>query len=107
MMKGMNDLMRQAQIMQKKMAQAQEELKTKTVEASSGGGMVTVVATGGQEIQSVKIDPAAVDPNDLSMLEDLVLAATNEALKMAREMVEVEMSELTGGLNLPGMPGMF
>ncbi len=106
-MKGMNDLMRQAQIMQKKMAKAQEELKTKTVEASSGGGMVTVVATGGQDIQSVKIDPSAVDPNDLTMLEDLVLAATNEALKMAREMVEVEMSELTGGLNLPGMPGMF
>jgi len=106
-MKGMNDLVRQAQIMQKKIAKAQEELKTKTVEASSGGGMVTVVATGGQEIQSVKIDPAAVDASDVAMLEDLVLAATNEALKMAREMVEVEMGELTGGINLPGMPGLF
>lgn len=106
-MKGMNDLVRQAQIMQKKISKAQEELKTKTVEASSGGGMVTVVATGGQEIQSVKIDPAAVDANDVGMLEDLVLAATNEALKMAREMVEVEMGELTGGMNLPGMAGLF
>ncbi len=106
-MKGINDLVRQAQIMQKKMAKAQEELNSKTVEAKSGGGMVTVVATGGQEIQSIKIDPAAVDPNDVAMLEDLVLAAANEALKMAREMVEVEMGQLTGGLKIPGMPGMF
>lgn len=102
-MKGINDLMRQAQIMQKKIAKTQEELNTKTVEASSGGGMVTVVATGGQEIASIKIDPTAVDPNDVAMLEDLVLAASNEALKMAREMVEVEMGELTGGMKLPGM----
>lgn len=106
-MKGMNDLVRQAQVMQKKMAKAQEELKTKTVEATAGGGMVTVVANGAQEILSVKVDPQAVDPQDVSMLEDLVLAAVNEALKQSREMVEVEMSALTGGLNLPGMPGMF
>ncbi len=102
-MKGLNDLVRQAQIMQKKIAKAQEELNTKTVEAKSGGGMVTVVATGAQEIQSIRIDPTAVDPTDVAMLEDLVLAAVNEALKMAKEMVEVEMGQLTGGMKLPGM----
>ena len=78
---GMSDMMRQAQILQKKIAKTQEELADKTVEASSGGGMVTVVANGAQEIVSVKIDPAAIDPNDPAMLEDLVLAAVSEALK--------------------------
>ncbi|THB63056.1 MAG: YbaB/EbfC family nucleoid-associated protein [Desulfovibrio sp.] len=102
-MKGFNDLVRQAQVMQKKMAKAQEELKEQTVEAASGGGMVTVVVTGGQEIKSVKIDPAAVDPEDVSMLEDLVLAAVNEGLKQAKEMIEAEMSSLTGGMSIPGM----
>lgn len=102
-MKGFNDLVRQAQIMQKKIAKAQEELKEKTVEASSGGGMVTVVATGAKEIKSIKIDPTVVDPADVSMLEDLVLAAVNEAMKMAGEMAEVEMSGLTGGMSIPGL----
>ncbi len=102
-MKGMNDLLRQAQVMQKKIAKAQEELATKTVEAASGGGMVTVVCNGSQEIQSVKIDPSVVDPNDVTMLEDLVLAGVNEALKKSKEMVEVEMGGLTGGMKIPGL----
>ncbi len=106
-MRGMNDLMRQAQMMQKKMTKMQEELKEKTVEASSGGGMVTVTCTGAQEIRSIKIDSTAVDPQDVPMLEDLVLAAVNESLKMSREMMESEMEGVTGGMKIPGMPGMF
>jgi len=102
-MKGLNDLVRQAQIMQKKMAKAQDELKDKTVEASSGGGMVTVTVSGGQELLGVKIDPAAVDPQDVSMLEDLVMAAVNEGLKKAAEMKEAELGALTGGIKIPGM----
>jgi len=102
-MKGMSDLVRQAQIMQKKMAKMQEEMAQRTVDASSGGGMVTVRVNGSQEVLSVKIDPAAVDPNDLEMLQDLILAATNEALKKSKDMVQAEMSQLTGGINIPGM----
>ncbi len=100
---GMNDLVRQAQMMQKKMAAMQEELQTKTVEASAGGGMVTVVASGGQDILSISIDPAVVDPKDVDMLQDLVLAAVNEALKKAKDMVQGEMGQLTGGMKIPGL----
>lgn len=100
---GMNDLVRQAQMMQQKMATMQEELKGKTVEASAGGGMINVTASGGQEILSITIDPAVVNPEDVDMLQDLVLAAVNEALKKARDMVQSEMSQLTGGINLPGL----
>ena len=99
----MNDLIRQAQMMQKKMMKMQEELSKKIVEASAGGGMVTVKATGGQEIVEVRIDPNVVDPDDVEMLQDLVLAATNEALKKAKDMVQSEMAQLTGGLKLPGL----
>jgi DNA-binding YbaB/EbfC family protein len=102
-MRGMNDLVRQAQVMQKKIQKAQEELAEKEVEASVGGGMVTVVANGNQEVKSVTIDPQAVDPEDVSMLEDLVLSAVNEALKKAKEMAEEEMGQLTGGMKIPGM----
>ena len=102
-MRGMNDLVRQAQVMQKKIQKAQEELAEKEVEASVGGGMVTVVANGNQEVKSVKIDPQAVDPDDVPMLEDLVLSAVNEALKKAKEMAEAEMGALTGGMKIPGM----
>ena len=102
-MKGINDLMRQAQIMQRKMAKMEEELAEKTVEATAGGGMVTVTATGGMEIRSIVIDKTVVDPEDVSMLQDLVLAATNEALKQAKEMKEQEMGSLAGGMKLPGM----
>ncbi len=100
---GMNDMLRQAQMMQKKMAQMQDELKTKTVEASSGGGMVSVKASGAKEILSLSIDPAVVDPQDVDMLQDLVLAAVNEALKKATDMVEGEMGQITGGMKIPGL----
>ncbi|KUJ96314.1 MAG: nucleoid-associated protein EbfC [Desulfonauticus sp.] len=99
----MNDLIRQAQMLQKKMLQMQEELKNKVVEASAGGGMVQVKVSGGQEVLEIKIDPTVVDPNDVQMLEDLVLAAVNDGLKKAKEMVQSEMSQLTGGLNIPGL----
>ena len=102
-MKGMGDMLRQAQIMQRKMREMQDDLAKRTVEATAGGGMVTVVATGGQDIQSIAIDKAVVDPADVEMLQDLVLAAVNDALKKAREMQEAEMGQLTGGLKLPGL----
>jgi hypothetical protein len=95
--------MRQAQQMQKKMAEMQEELAKKTVEASAGGGMVTVKASGALQIVEVSIDPAVVDPQDVGMLQDLIHAASNEALKKAREMMEGEMSQLTGGMKIPGL----
>ena len=104
-MRGMNDLMRQAQIMQNKMMKMQEELAEKTVEGSSGGGMVKVVVTGRQDVLSVTIDPAVVDPNDVSMLQDLVITALNEGIRASREMAEQEMKGLTGGISLPGMFG--
>ncbi|MCF8038114.1 MAG: YbaB/EbfC family nucleoid-associated protein [Desulfohalobiaceae bacterium] len=99
----MQEMMRQAQQMQKKIAEMQNELKDKTVEASSGGGMVTVKATGSQEIKEISIDPAVVDPEELEMLQDLILTASNEALKKAKEMMESEMSKITGGLKIPGV----
>ena len=102
-MKGMGDMLRQAQMMQKKMQQIQEELKNRTVEATAGGGMVTVVAKGSQDIVSIRIDKTVVDPADVDMLQDLVLAAVNDALQKAREMQASEMSALTGGLKIPGM----
>lgn len=102
-MKGMGDMMRQAQMMQRKMQQIQEDLKTRTVEATAGGGMVTVVATGSQDIVSIRIDKAVVDPADVDMLQDLVLAAVNDALKKSREMQQAEMGALTGGLKIPGL----
>ena len=102
-MKGMGDMMRQAQMMQQKMKQIQDDLNKRTVEATAGGGMVTVVATGSQEIVSVAIDKAVVDPADVEMLQDLVLAAVNDALNKARDMQQSEMSALTGGLKIPGL----
>jgi nucleoid-associated protein EbfC len=99
----MNDLMRQAQVMQRKIAKLQEELGDRVVEASAGGGMVSVKATGKQEIVEIRIDPGVVDPADVDMLQDLVLAAVNEALSQARTMVQGEMSKLTGGINIPGL----
>ncbi len=100
---AMNEMLRQAQLMQKKMAKMQEEMGRKEFEASSGGGMVTVRANGEQEILAVTIEPSAVDPEDVEMLQDLVLAATNEALKKAKEAMQGEMSQLTGGLKIPGL----
>lgn len=106
-MPNMGQLMKQAQKFQSKMAKLQEELGEKTVEASAGGGMVSVVANGKQELISVKIDPEVVDPEDVEMLEDLVLAATNDALTKAKDMMNEGMGELTKGMNIPGMPGLM
>lgn len=108
-MKGipnMGNLMKQAQQFQTKMAKLQEELGEKRVEASSGGGMVTVVVNGRQEILSINIDKEVVNPDDLEMLQDLILAAINDGLTRAKDMVNEEMSKLTGGLNIPGIPGL-
>ena len=105
--KMLGDIMREAQKFQAEMQRMQEEAKKKTVEASAGGGMVTVVATGGGEVVSIKIEKEAVNPEDVEMLEDLVLAAVNEALRRAQELVQDEMSKLTGGLQLPGLGGLF
>jgi len=101
--KMLGDLMRQAQKLQEEMAKAQEEAKKKTVEATAGGGMVTVVANGAGQIVSIKIEKDVVDPEDIDMLQDLILAASNEALRRAQELVSDEMSKLTGGLQIPGM----
>jgi len=108
-MKGlpnMSNLMKQAQELQSKMAKLQEELENRTLEASAGGGMVTVVVNGRQEILSIKIDPEVVDPDDVEMLQDLILAAINDGLGRAKDMVNQEMGNLTKGLNLPNIPGL-
>ena len=102
-MPNMGNMLKKAQELQEKMAKLQEELADKTVEASSGGGMVSVVANGKQEIVSIKIDPEVVDANDVEMLEDLVLAAINDALSQAKQMMSEEMSQLTGGVKIPGI----
>ncbi len=104
--KMLGDIMREAQKLQAEMQRLQAEAKTKTVEASAGGGMVTVVANGGGEIVSIKIEKDVVNPDDVEMLQDLILAASNEALRRAQQMVNDEMSKLTGGLKLPGLGGM-
>jgi DNA-binding YbaB/EbfC family protein len=106
-MPNMGQLMKQAQKFQNKMAKLQEELGEKTVEASAGGGMVSVVANGKQELISIKIDREVVDPEDVEMLEDLVMAAANDALTQAKDMMNQGMGELTKGMNIPGMPGLM
>jgi len=100
---NMAKMMKQVQKMQARMAKMQEELGERTVESTAGGGAVKVVANGKQEIVSVEIQPEAVDPEDVEMLQDLILTAVNDALKQAREMVAEEMGKLTGGLNIPGL----
>lgn len=102
---NMNNMMKQVQKMQKEMARLQEEIEQRTVEASAGGGAVTVVASGKKEIISITIKPEVIDPDDVEMLQDLIAAAVNEALRQADEMIAKEMSKITGGLNLPG--GLF
>ncbi|MEH7464202.1 nucleoid-associated protein, YbaB/EbfC family [Bacillus pseudomycoides] len=108
MMRGMgnmNNMMKQMQKMQKQMTKAQEELGEKTVEGTAGGGMVTVIASGHKQVLEVKIKEEVVDPEDIEMLQDLVLAATNDALKKAEELSNATMGQFTKGMNLPG--GMF
>ncbi|HHY21403.1 MAG TPA: YbaB/EbfC family nucleoid-associated protein [Bacilli bacterium] len=102
-MKNMGQMMKQVQKMQKEMLKAQEELKEKTVEATAGGGMVTVVASGDKRILDVKIAEEVVDPEDIDMLQDLVLAAMNEALKKVDELVEQDLGKFTKGMNVPGL----
>lgn len=104
--RNMSKMMKQVQKMQADMARVQEELGSKTVEATAGGGMVTVVANGRQEIVSITIDPEAVDPDDVEMLQDLVMAAVNEALRSSKEMATNEMAKVTGMLDIPGLPGL-
>ncbi|MBK5211546.1 MAG: YbaB/EbfC family nucleoid-associated protein [Coriobacteriia bacterium] len=96
-------IMQQAQQAQAQMAKVQEELATETFEASAGGGMVKVTITGDQSVQSVKIDPAAVDPEEVEILEDMVVAAINEAMRVASEKAAAKMQAVTGGLNIPGL----
>ncbi len=102
-MKGMGDMMKQAQKLQAKMIKLQEELAEKTVETSAGGGMVKVVASGKQQIVSINIEKEVVDPEDVEMLQDLIMAAVNDALTKSQEMVSGEMGKLTGGLKIPGL----
>lgn len=106
-MPNMGQLMKQAQQIQTKMAKLQEDLGDRTVEASSGGGMVIVVANGRQEVLSIKIEQEVIDPDDAEMLQDLIMAAVNDALARAKEMVNEEMGKLTKGMNIPGMPGLI
>ena len=102
----MNKLLKQAQQMQADMQKAQEELADEIVEASAGGGMVVVKATGAGELSSIKIDPKAIDPDDPEFLEDAVLAAVNEALRSAQALAQSKLGALTGGLGGLGLPGM-
>jgi len=95
--------MKQAQKIQAQIAKVQEDLAQKTVEASAGGGMITVVANGKQEIVSIRIEPEVIDASDREMLQDLVVAAVNEALRKSQEMVSEEMKKITGGLSIPGL----
>lgn len=102
-MKGMGNMMKQAQKLQSKMAKMQEELAERTVEGTAGGGMVKVVANGRQQVLDITIEKEVVDPDDLEMLQDLILAAVNDALGKAQEMVANEMGKLTGGMSIPGL----
>ena len=106
-MPNMNQLMKQAQQFQNKMTKLQDELGEQTVDASSGGGMVTVVANGKQELISIVIEKEVVDPDDVEMLQDLIMAAVNDALSRAKEMMDEELGKLTKGMNIPGMPGIM
>jgi len=100
---NIGNIMKQAQKMQAEMARVQEELKDEQVEASAGGGTVKVVMSGDMQVVSVTVDPAAVDPDDVDLLQDMIAAAVNEAVRMAQELAAQKMSAVTGGMNLPGM----
>ncbi|WP_138159601.1 YbaB/EbfC family nucleoid-associated protein [Peptoniphilus catoniae] len=100
---NMNNMMKQVQKLQKQMEEMQENLKTQEVEANAGGGAVKAVVNGSKELVRIEIDPDVVDPDDVEMLEDLVVAAVNEALRSAEEKANKEMGKLTGGLNIPGL----
>ena len=101
---NMNNLMKQAQRMQRQMEEQQKEMETKEFEAKAGGGAVTVTVTGAREVTKVSLDPEVVDPDDIEMLQDLIMAATNEALRMVEDANNQMMSKMTGGMNLGGLP---
>lgn len=105
-MAGMNmqQMMKQARKMQEQLAAAEDNLKTQTVDASAGGGMVKVTMSGDMKLESIKIDPDALDPEDVEMLEDMIMAAVNEAIRSVGELANKQMGAITGGLNIPGMP---
>ena len=103
MTKGFGNLLKQAQEMHTKIAQLQEEMAGKTVEASSGGGMVNIVMNGKQEVISIRIDPEVVNREEIEMLQDLIAAAMNEAIRKSHEMMTEEMKKITGGLSIPGL----
>ncbi len=103
MTKGFGNILKQAQQMHSKISQLQEEMAGKTVEASSGGGMVHIVMNGKQEIVSIRIDPEVVNKEDVEMLQDLISAAVSEAIRKSQEMMTEEMKKITGGLNVPGL----
>ncbi len=103
MAKGLGNIMKQAQQMQQRIARVQQELEGREVEATSGGGMVTALVNGKMQLVSLKIEKDVVDPEDIEMLQDLVSAAVNEAMKQSQEMMQEEMGKVTGGMNLPGM----
>jgi DNA-binding YbaB/EbfC family protein len=100
---NMNNMMKQMKKMQEQMMKAQEELKDQTVQGSAGGGVVTVTVNGHKEVKDIQIKPEAVDPDDVEMLQDLVLAAVNDALKQVDEVANKQMGKLTGGMNIPGL----
>jgi DNA-binding YbaB/EbfC family protein len=102
-MQNIGEMMKQAKRLQEKMGSLQKELETRTVETSAGGGMVAVVVNGKFELQSLKVDREVVNPDDLEMLEDLIVAAVNEGIRKAQEMASSEMAKLTGGLKIPGL----
>lgn len=102
-MKGMGNMMKQAQKLQAKMLRLQDELAEKTIESTAGGGMVKVVANGKQQIVAIQIEKEVIDPDDVEMLQDLIMAAVNDALTKSQEMVSAEMAKLTGGLSIPGL----
>ena len=103
---NIGQIAKMAQQMQTQMAQAQDELKETTLEATAGGGAVRIVITGAQEVRSVEIDPGAVDPDEVEMLQDLVLSAMNEAISRSKELERERMGRIAGGMGIPGMPGL-
>ena len=103
-MKGFGNIMKEAQKLQAQMEQLQAEAGNKKVEATAGGGMITAVVSGRLDLVSLKIDPSVVDPKDVAMLQDLVVAAVNQALQKAKAMAQGELAKATGGLSIPGMP---
>ena len=103
MTKGLGNILKQAQQMHSKISQLQEEMAEKRVEASAGGGMVSIVMNGRQEILSLRIDPEVVNREDTEMLQDLIVAAVNEAIRKSQEMLQEEMKKITGGLSIPGL----